>query len=135
MYYLSYCTCHFYFYTMLILCVIHTCVYTLYAHLIYTHNIYTRVIHIRTYRGSLGAEYVYAVVVVDETPRGYDEQALGQFLNMFETDCNTFGVRLRNGGSVLNIAPHDLQPFFQKVLMLICLLIRIYIHIYGCYLS
>ena len=104
--------------------------YTLYAYLINTHNTYTHIIHIRTYRGSLGAEYVYAVVVVDETPRGYDEQALGQFLNMFETDCNTFGVRLRNGGSVLNIAPHDLQPFFQKVLVLI--LIYVYMYLIMC---
>ena len=115
---------------MLILCVIHACVYTLYAYFINTHNTYTHIIHIRTYRGSLGAEYVYAVVVVDETPRGYDEQALGQFLNMFETDCNTFGVRLRNGGSVLNIAPHDLQPFFQKVLVLI--LIYVYMYLIMC---
>ena len=98
----------------------------------YMHTSYIHTIYIRTYRGSLGAEYVYAVVVVDETPRGYDEQALGQFLNMFETDCNTFGVRLRNGGSVLNIAPHDLQPFFQKVCIytLVCILFDIYLYSY-----
>ena len=99
----------------------------------YKHTSYIHTIYIRTCRGSLGAEYVYAVVVVDETPRGYDEQALGQFLNMFETDCNTFGVRLRNGGSVLNIAPHDLQPFFQKVLVLILIYVCIYLSICSIY--